>query len=85
MNKNISDAMISFWKNKTSFEKQTINEKRSESNSACIYIKKDAMSRAQACNFNNLIEYLIKDYKICKTPKNLYKLKDLSIPEEFFI
>jgi len=85
MSINISDAMIQFWKNKTDTEKLEINQKRAISNSKCIYIKKDKNSRSQACNPDDLIDYLILGYKICKTPKNLMKLEFYEIPNEFFI
>jgi hypothetical protein len=84
-NINISEGMIQFWKTKTNDEKLEINQRRALSNSKCIYIKKDEKSRAQACNPDNLIDYLALGYKICNTPKNLMKLEIYEIPNEFFI
>jgi len=85
MSINISEGMKQFWKNKSDTEKLEINQKRALSNAKCIYIKKDKNSRAQACNPDELIEYLISGYKICNTPKNLMKLEFYEIPSEFFI
>lgn len=85
MSVNISEGMKEFWKNKSDTEKLEINQKRAISNAKCIYIKKDKNSRAQACNPDDLLNYLILGYKICKTPKNLMKLDFCEIPSEFFI
>lgn len=85
MSKEISNAMKKFWSEKTDLEKEQINLKRSISNSKCIYIIKPEQQKAQACNIDNLIDYLSLGYKICNTDKNRSKLKDFEFPNDFFI
>lgn len=87
MSKNISNAMKKFWSNKSEDEMKIINVARSISASKCIYIKKDEISRAEACNINVLLIKLAEGYKICNTSKNIDKIKNMNliIPNEYFI
>lgn len=83
---NLKIAMKKFWKSKTPEELDKINNKRSKSNSECIYLKKVG-SRAQACKPELIFDKLSLGYKIINTEKNRLKLKKYfeEIPEEFFI
>lgn len=82
---NLSKAMKEFWESKTLEEINEINNKRSMTNSECIYIKKVGF-RSQACNPEEILDKLCLGYKIIKTKKNLSKIKKYfdSLPEEFF-
>lgn len=82
---NLSKAMKEFWSSKSPEEIDKINNKRSKSNSECIYIKKEG-GRAQACKPECILDKLSLGYKIIKSDKNISKVKKYfdNLPSDFF-
>lgn len=73
-NKNISESMKLFWKNKDDKDIQNINLKRSETlKNCCIWLKKEG-EKPFPCNIEFILSKLADGYLIVNTQKNKEKV-----------
>jgi|11_taG_2_1085331.scaffolds.fasta_scaffold00581_2 hypothetical protein len=85
MNPNLSNAMKTFWENKTSEEKMEINSKRGSTiKNNCIYMKNEG--RSYPCKFEFVLDRLALGHLIVSTNLNRAKVANFfgEIPELFF-
>lgn len=73
-NKNISDSMKLFWKNKDEDDINEINLKRSQTlKTQCIWLKKEG-EKPFPCNIEFVLSKLAEGYLIVNTLKNKEKV-----------
>ena len=86
-NKNISEAMKKFWKEKGKEFLEDANKKRSETlKNQCVYLKKKG-EKAFPCNIEFVLSKLSEGYLIVSTEKNRQKISNYfgEVPEFFWI